>query len=155
MEDERPFDPFKVAEKRKELYANWRITGPKLSFEERCQAYALMHQGEPQSVICEAFHISRATASAIAGCRFDDRTPVTIEIEDGIRTHTETHLEPKLNHRRVDGHKPKYQEVAREFESLGYENFIRTYATRGAYARAHAASVRVYLRKRRKGVDED
>ena len=56
--------------------------GPKLTFLDRCAAFALLYQGIPQPIVAKLFGLSRASVSYIAGCvPIDNRQPVTIELE--------------------------------------------------------------------------
>ena len=138
-------------------------TGPKLRFFDKCAAFACLYGGTKSSVVSKAFGISSATVSYLAGCRpIDDRKPVTIafdvrqqatdkngflvveerqRVNDPVipvmvtKTTYETITPTNLNTRRSSDRRPRYQDVAREFDRLGEEMFLRTYYTADIDAR--------------------
>ena len=86
--------------------------------------------------MAKAFGMSSASVSYLAGCRpIDDRRPVTIAIDRRPRLRSETITPPNLNMRRSPDRKPRYQDVAREFDRLGETMFLRTYYTADIDAR--------------------
>ena len=128
------FDPLEALAKR--AAASIDGTGRKLTLFDKCAAFACLYGGTKSSVVAKAFGLSSASVSYLAGCRpIDDRKPVTITIDDGQRLHSETHTPPNLNMRRSADRKPRYQDVAREFDRLGEEMFLRTYYTADIDAR--------------------
>ena len=128
------FDPLEALAKR--AAASIDGTGRKLTLFDKCAAFACLYGGTKSSIVAKAFGLSSASVSYLAGCRpIDDRKPVTITIDDGQRLHSETHTPPNLNMRRSPDRKPRYQDVAREFDRLGEETFLRTYYTADIDAR--------------------
>lgn len=128
------FDPLEALAKR--AAASIDGTGRKLTLFDKCAAFACLYGGTKSSVVAKAFGLSSASVSYLAGCRpIDDRKPVTITIDDGQRLHSETHIPPNLNMRRSSDRKPRYQDVAREFDRLGETMFLRTYYTADIDAR--------------------
>ena len=106
-------------------------TAPKLTHEGRCQVYALLYLGQRPDVVSRLFGLSRATVSHLGGCRDDDRVATTFEMTPG---HFETLGGPNINPRQ-EGRRPRYQDVAREFESLGEDEFMRRYMTESLWSR--------------------
>ena len=142
---ETEFDPFKESVLQANKYPS--RSGAKLTFEHRCQAYAALYQGIAQVLVATAFGLSRPSISALANCRKDTRGPITMELpeynSEGVRI-TKTHILGALNItplRRSNAYrKPRYQEVAREFDRLGETAFIQTYYTPRLKARIDNAA---------------
>ena len=129
------FDPLEALAKR--AAASIDGTGRKLTLFDKCAAFACLYGGTKSSVVAKAFGLSSASVSYLAGCRpIDDRKPVTITIDDGQRLHSETHTPPNLNMRRSSDRKPRYQDVAREFDRLG-EDHVPPHLLHRRYRRAH------------------
>lgn len=123
-----PFDPLKALAKR--AAASIDETGPKLRFFDKCAAFACLYGGTKSSVVSKAFGLSSATVSYLAGCRpIDDRKPVSIAFNINTPEIVETITPTNLNTRRSSDRRPRYQDVAREFDRLGEEMFLRTYYT--------------------------
>lgn len=122
-----PISPSNMAAELAELArALTPARGPKLTFLDRCAAFACLYQGIPQPIVAKAFGISRASVSYIGGCvPIDNRPPVTIEIGG----HVETLADINLTRRRLAGRKPRYQDVTDEFVRLGPDLFIQRYVT--------------------------
>ena len=97
----------------------------KLSLEGQCTVYACLYQGIHYSIVAEAFGVTRATVSAIGGCRDDEREPVIMEVGG----HTEKLYTNCLAKRRDPDRHRRYQDVAQEFERLGEDEFFRRYFT--------------------------
>lgn len=146
MANNEEFDPLKAIEAMGAYYADKR-RGPKLTFEGRCQVYAALHGGAPQVVVAKAFDLSPTTVSNIASCRDDDRIPVVVEVFDGQRIHSETHMSPHLKRKRDPDRRPRYPEVAAEFEGMGEEEFIRRYYTHYTEMRLKIAHREIYRDK--------
>ena len=104
---------------------------PQLTHAGRCQVYALLYDGQRPDVVARLFGISHATVSHIGGCRNDNRVATTFEMTPG---HTETLGGPTIKHRN-NNRKPRYQEVAAEFETLGEDEFKRRYFTESLWDR--------------------
>ena len=49
--------------------------GRKLTFSQRCSAYAALFEGTSQVLVATAFRLSRPSISALANCRKDTRAP--------------------------------------------------------------------------------
>lgn len=131
--DERPFH-VRAAEYLQKTYKPSH-TAPKLLHEGKCEAYALLYNGTRPDVVARMFGISRSTVSYIAGCREDNRVATTFETVPG---HFETLGGPKIKHRNVN-RKPRYQEVADEFETLGEDAFLERYLSKGLVQRSNKA----------------
>ena len=151
MEDEKPKDerPYHVrVEELVRKHARPHDNAPKLTHEGKCEAYALLHIGMDTRVVAQMWGISRATVSYIAGCRDDNRTSTTFEMTPG---HYETVGGPQIAERNPT-RKPRYQEVAREYETLGDDEFKRRYLTKGLMQRADRAEaeIRAEIAEKRK-----
>lgn len=114
--------PFDIDEARAELKNTTQNSGGgrKLSFFDRCAAYAALYMGARPSIVAEFFSLSETSVSFIAGCRNDTRAPFTNEI--GTPS-----TDPNLTRDRSPSRKPRYQDVAAEFDRLGELEFIKTY----------------------------
>ena len=140
---ETEFDPFKESVLQANKYPS--RSGAKLTPEHRCQAYAALYQGIAQVLVATAFGLSRPSISALANCRKDTRGPVTMELPDYnsegtpiLRTHIVGHL--NITPLRRSERKPRYQDVAAEFDRLGETAFIQTYYTPQLKARIDNAA---------------
>ena len=118
-------------------------SGPKLTLADQCTIYACLYHGIHQTIVARAFEVSRATASKIAGCRDDERKPIEIEFAG----HSETHNAPVLTDRRFPHRVQHYRDVARVFEGLGEEEFMRTYLTPNVIERMKIANGRIKSEK--------
>jgi hypothetical protein len=127
--DDRPFH-VRLAERYREVFKPHE-NGPKLTHDGRCEVYALLYWGAPRKAVGRLFGLAHGTVSTIGGCRDDDRKPVTFEMTPG---HNETVGGPKIRGRNMN-RKPRYQDVAQEFESLGEDAFMRRYLTPGLNVR--------------------
>ena len=142
--DERPFHE-RAAEYLQRKYKPSH-TAPKLEHAGKCEAYALLYNGTRPDVVARMFGISRSTVSYIAGCREDNRVATTFEMTPG---HFETVGGPKIVTRNTD-RKPRYQEVAAEFETLGEEAFLERYLSRGLVQRSDKAWSEICAEYRKK-----
>ena len=140
-----------------------RKNGPKLAFSTLCAAYAALIENISPALIARVFGLSRTSVSYLGGCRNDTRPPLTMELPDlqvfteevltddkqstrrfvdvtrrNVRTYTVGDL--NITRGRSPGRKPRYREIAREFESLGYETFKSTYFTEEWRRRLKAAA---------------
>ena len=111
----------------------------KLTLEQRCQAYAALYQGVAQVLVATTFGLSRASISALTNCRKDTRGPVVMELP-GARDIAMGDLNMTRLRRSNATRKPRYQDVAREFERLGETAFIQTYFTPHLKARIQEAA---------------
>lgn len=111
----------------------------KLTFASQCGAFAALYAGVPNKVVSRAFGISPQTTSLLNGCMEYDPDPYRLEYQTGINPATKKfHNQDKEmpirvlmdhNRNRKDGRQRRYENVWREFEALGKEEFNRRYYT--------------------------
>ena len=150
-DDDKPKDerPFHVRmEEKYRGYFKPHDNAPRLEHAGKCEIYILLHIGTHPRVMARMFGISLATVSHIGGCRNDNRKPTTFEMTPD---HYETVGGPRIKHRNMN-RKPRYQEVAEEFETLGEDEFKRKYLTPGLADRANRAEreIRAEIAEKRK-----
>ena len=110
--------------------ADAHLGGRKLTFNEQCAAFAASYDGVRNKVIARAFGISPQTASLIAGCLQQDPDPYRRDLifgPDGkpvVRV-----VERDHNKGRHPSRNRRYENVAREFETLGVDDFNARYMT--------------------------
>ena len=119
-----------------------RKNGPKLHFPALCAAYAALLENISPALIARVFGLSKTSISYLGGCRADTRPPVTMELPDidGRPPRTYTVGDLNITRGRSPDRKPRYQEVAREFNRLGYDLFKSTYFTEEWQRRLKAAA---------------
>ena len=135
---------------------------PRLSFAERCEVLAFAYNGTPNRYLVQVFGVSSATIANISGCLKYDPNPTRLQyVRD---PHPErrpidnpTDLDrPRLvphdhNARRNPNRSERYEDVRREFEALGSEDFARRYVTVDNYRRiAEARRDEIAARRDRK-----
>ena len=148
-EDDNPKDdrPFHVRmEELIRKHSRPHDNAPKLKHKGKCEIYALLHSGFDPKVAARMFKVSLSTVSHIGGCRDDDRKSTTFEMVPG---HYETVGGPKIKHRNMN-RKPRYQEVAEEYETLGDDEFKRQYLTKELARRADGAEAEIRAEKAEK-----
>jgi hypothetical protein len=123
LDNEKPFDARAAVRELALLAPAHR--GRKLTFARKCGAYAALYNGVANALVAEEFHLSRASVSALAGCRDDPRTATVINIGE----YSETFPSPSLTRRKRPDRKPRYQDVAAEFDRLGADRFLAAYFT--------------------------
>ena len=132
------FDPMLALERIRRANRGAKIR--KLSFAEQCGAFAALYGGARNAVVAKAFGISAITASYLGGCLENDPSRTRRSIKwtgegDGeiIQTPCDhnAHRDPERRRR--------YEDVGREFEALGEEEFVRRYLTPAVYARVQKA----------------
>jgi len=118
----------------------------RLTFAERCEILAFAYNGTPNRYLVSAFGVSAATIANISGCLKYDPQPKRLQyVADPHpeRRHEDnpTDLDkPRLvphdhNGRRNPNRTERYEDVRREFEALGPEEFARRYVTADNYRR--------------------
>lgn len=142
---ETDFDPLVESRLQADRYPSRH--GRKLEFDQRCEAYAALYQGVAQVLVATAFGLSRQSISALTNCRRDTRRPVTMELpgytDEGtpiIRDYVVGDLNITKLRRPKAYRKPRYQEVAAEFNRLGETAFIQAYYTPYLKARIDEAA---------------
>ena len=110
------------------------VGGPgvrKLTFREQCGAFAALYAGVQNQVVARAFGVSLQCASKISGCLEYDPDPYRYEYSKRANADTELPTKVMRDHNR--NRKPErhrhYEDVGREFEALGREEFDRRYYT--------------------------
>ena len=139
------------AELRTLAEADARRGGRKLAFRLQCAAFAALYEGVAPKVVGFAFKISPQTVSYISGCLENDPDPYrreTVEAAtDPARPHRVELVQRVLAHDHNDRRNPnryrRYENVAREFEALGKEEFLRRYMTPGIIDQLAAARKRL------------
>jgi hypothetical protein len=106
-------------------------SGRKLSFTGKCAAYGALHCGAKPYAVAAVFGLSETSISFLAGCRTDDRAPLE-DLDGGLH-------DLNLTRGRRGDRRPRYQDVATEFERLGEREFLRRYLTPSIYERIVAA----------------
>ena len=105
--------------------------GRKLTFIEQCGAFAALYSGQRNKIIARAFGLSLQTTSKLSGCLENDPDPYRY-VAQGDET---TKVMMSHNRNRNPGRHRHYQDVAREFEALGKEEFNRRYYTERVHNR--------------------
>ena len=127
-------------ELRKLAAADAHLGGRKLSFVEQCAAFAASYDGVRNKVIARAFGISPQTVSLIAGCLQQDPDPYRRDLilaADGKPV--ARIVERDHNRGRHPSRNRRYENVAREFETLGVDEFNALYMTSDIVERLTAA----------------
>ena len=105
--------------------------GRKLTFPEQCGAFAALYGGQKNRVVAKAFGLSVQGASKLSGCLEQDPDPYRIVAKgDDLSKVMLDH-----NRNRNPNRRRHYQDVAREFEALGKEEFNRRYYTERVHTR--------------------
>ncbi len=105
--------------------------GRKLTFPEQCGAFAALYGGQKNRVVAKAFGLSIQGASKLSGCLEVDPDPYRVVAKgDDLSKVMLDH-----NRNRNPGRHRHYQDVAREFEALGKEEFNRRYYTERVHNR--------------------
>jgi hypothetical protein len=120
--------PRTAAEMLAEASAGENIGARKLTFREQCGAFSALYGGVRNQVVARAFGISVQCASLISGCLEYDPDPHRYD-RDGdlvLRDHNRNRKPNRHRH---------YEDVAREFELLGKEEFDRRYYTERVHNR--------------------
>jgi hypothetical protein len=123
MNDDAPFDPFAALAELRKIAPS--VKGRKLDLFRQCAAYAALWNGISPKIVAENFNLSLTSVSNLAGCREDKRTETTMTVGD----YSETFPNPSLTKRKYRARKARYIAVAREWERLGEQEFIRVYFT--------------------------
>jgi hypothetical protein len=136
------FDPERALAKLRE---NNRRGGRKLSFVERCAAFAALYGGAKNMDVSRAFNLSPTSTSYLSGClNFDPFASRTqLAMRDGAVVEEE--ITNDHNQGRNPNRRSHYPDVAREFEALGETEFNKRYYTIDVHNRiieAHNAIVR-------------
>ena len=114
--------------------------GRKLTFTEKCGAFAALYAGVSNKVVARAFGLAAQTVSKLSGCLDYDPDPYKLEVvEVADDRHRVEVIERKVrrdhNERRKPNRHLHYNDVAREFEALGPEEFERRYYTERVHKR--------------------
>jgi hypothetical protein len=127
----------------------------KLTFAEKCGAFAALYSGYRNQVVARAFGISVQATSKLSGCLEYDPDPYKREVVEVVDEHHRVELVERVtphDHNAINNRNPNrhrhYQDVGREFEALGAEEFIRRYYTERIHKRIILAKVQ--LRDERK-----
>lgn len=172
-----PFDPRKAITE----LVNSQVEGPgrKLSFFDKCAAFAAIYNGTKHAHVALAFGISRIAVSQLGGCLARDPRPYSVELvaekhrvpvlgpddkpAGGFKfVSTGAMLEKRtsrdMNENRSPVRKRRYQDVAQEFERLGEEAFFQRYYTEAIHLRLMKVKHSVdeeASRRARKGPDPE
>lgn len=129
--------------------------GRKLVFREKCGAFAALYGGARNLVIARAFGLSVQSVSRLSGCLESDPEPhktVTrfrkIDGRQEMVQETEFRDHNAIGRRQPNRHL-HYQDVAREFEALGAEEFARRYYTDRIHDRIILAKAAIRDERRR------
>ena len=145
-----------------EALVDENVGARKLTFTEKCGAFAALYSGVRNQVVARAFGISLQCASKISGCLEYDPDPYREEYAIGQRADGTFHnpdleapakvLKDHNRNRNPNRHR-HYQDVGREFEALGPEEFKRRYYTERTHKRIIVAKLQ--LREERKTSQRD
>jgi hypothetical protein len=115
-------------ELRKLIEANKYAAYRKLSFRRQCAAFAALYDGVRPAVVARTFRISPQTVSHIGGCLENDPDPYRTVFDPAtdLAAGREYH---DHNAARSPSRRRHYPIVAREFEALGADEFMRRYLT--------------------------
>ena len=139
-----------------------KVAARKLTFTEKCGAFAALYSGVRNQVVARAFDISVQATSNLSGCLEYDPDPYRQEHATGQRADGTFHnpdLEAPMkvlmdhNRHRNPARRRHYQDVGREFEALGPEEFKRRYYTERTHKRIIVAKLQ--LREERKTSQRD
>ena len=133
--------------KAEALRGQW-LGGRKLTFSEKCGAFAALYAGVSNKVVAYAFGLAAQTVSKLSGCLEYDPEPYKREVmEVADEKHRVEVVENKImrdhNERRNPARHRHYNDVAREFEALGAEEFDRRYYTERVVKRIIIAKVQL------------
>ena len=114
-----------------------KIGARKLTFTEKCGAFAALYAGIRNQVVARAFGISIQATSKLSGCLEYDPDPYRREVVEEITDSTHPHRVEMVeratlrdhNRNRNPARQRHYRDVASEFEALGREEFDRRYYT--------------------------
>jgi hypothetical protein len=129
-----------------------KVGARKLTFPEKCGAFAALYSGVRNQVVARAFDISIQATSNLSGCLEYDPDPYREEYATGERADGAFHnpdLEAPMrvlrdhNRNRNPNRHRHYQDVGREFEALGAEEFIRRYYNERTHKRIILAKVQL------------
>lgn len=120
-----------------ELKEGEPLGGRKLTFAQKCGAFAALYGGARNMVVARAFDLSPVTVSKLSGCLERDPDPYRREYKVDASTGDEVSYQVKRDHNRGRAHNRArhYPDVAEEFEALGREEFTRKYYTTITHAR--------------------
>ena len=120
----KAFDPLEA------LAGQWG-GGRKLTFVDKCGAFAALYAGVANKVVARAFDLAPQTVSKLSGCLSYDPDPYRDEYAEGANPDTDMPVKVMRDHnaRRNPNRHLHYNDVAREFEALGREEFDRRYYT--------------------------
>ena len=137
--------------------------GRKLTFREKCGAFAALYDGAKNNIVARAFGLSIQTVSKLSGCLDVDPEPYRLEYETGYNKYTGQPHNPdvehpvKVFHDHNRNRRPMrilhYQDVAREFQSMSPAEFNRLYYTPRIHDRIMAAKRAIILEKGRVPLD--
>jgi hypothetical protein len=131
----------------------------KLTFHTQCGIFAALYGGCTNRVIARAFDLSSTTVSLISGCLERDPDPYRLDTEaeavhpkHGYKLGYLTGRKVKHDHnaRRNPNRLRHYQDVRREFEALGADEFTRRYFTQAILDRIVIAKEQLRLDRRAK-----
>ena len=133
-----------------EALAGEKVGARKLTFPEKCGAFAALYSGVRNQVVARAFGISIQSTSNLSGCLEYDPDPYQREIVEVVGDDHRVEMVERvtlrdhnsLNNRNPNRHR-HYQDVGREFEALGHEEFIRRYYTARVHKRIIVAKVQL------------
>lgn len=122
----------------------------RLTFAERCEVLAFAYNGTPSRYLVSVFDVSPKTISNISGCLKSDPNPSRLQYIPDPHPERRDHKHPTdldrprlvahdHNSRRSPNRSERYEDVRREFEALGAEEFARRYVTVDCYRRIAAA----------------
>ena len=141
-----------------EVKAGESLGGRKLTFPEKCGAFAALYGGAKNQIVARAFGLSVQTVSKLSGCLSYDPEPYREEYATGKRADGTFHnpdLEAPMkvlmdhNRNRNPSRALHYNDVAREFEALGVTEFTRRYYTERIHKRIILAKVQLRDEKRK------
>lgn len=140
-------------ELRKMAEADARRGGRKMSFRLQCAAFAALYEGVAPKIVGFAFKLSPQTVSYISGCLEHDPDPYVRETVEEVDSEGRYRVVEKVTPRdHNDTRNPnrfrRYQDVAREFEALGKDQFISRYMTPQLIDRLAAARKQLAALKR-------
>ena len=129
-----------------------KVAARKLTFTEKCGAFAALYSGVRNQVVARAFDISVQATSNLSGCLEYDPDPYREEYATGQRADGSFHnpdleapariLMDHNRHRNPNRHR-HYQDIGREFEALGAEEFKRRYYTERTHKRIILAKLQL------------
>lgn len=139
-----------VAEMRAYYAARAYKIAPKLTFRERCGAFAYLCMGARPSLVKEMFGLSRSSVSYLAG-RVPSKAGVTITVDNpnydssapaSKPCFTETIGARDPGRPRDPNRKLRYQDVVDECERLGEDEFCRVYGVTDEMEEREKAAIR-------------